>query len=138
MCGRFTSHTSPDELAQFFAVDEIVAPDLGERYNVAPTDDIYAIANSGDTRRLGTFRWGLRSARSSRPLINARAETLADKALFRGLLERRRCVIPADGFFEWQHTGALPPWTPEGAERSPSATVPPSLNSKLCFELAGA
>jgi putative SOS response-associated peptidase YedK len=108
MCGRFTSMTSPAALGAYFHVDENVAEPLGERYNVAPTDEVYAVAEaSGGERRLGTFRWGLipfwsKDQRSGARMINARAESLLDKPAFRRSFERRRCIVPADGFYEWE------------------------------------
>lgn len=108
MCGRYTSTTSPVDLAAYFDVDEIVATDLGPRYNVAPTDPVYGVASSKDgTTRLGTFRWGLvpfwaKDVSVGSRMINARAESVLDKSAFRRPFERRRCILPADGFYEWQ------------------------------------
>jgi putative SOS response-associated peptidase YedK len=107
MCGRYTSSTPASNLAEYFGVDEIVAPDLGARYNVAPTDETYAVAESSEGRRLGTFRWGLvpfwaKDLKVGAKMINARAEGLLDSNAFRRSFERRRCIIPADGFYEWQ------------------------------------
>lgn len=117
MCGRFTSRTPSTDLAEWFDVDEVVAPDLGARYNVAPTDDTYAVAESGGVRRLGTFRWGLvpfwaKDLKIGAKMINARAEGLLDSNAFRRSFQRRRCIIPADGFYEWERTGAKrkQPW----------------------------
>lgn len=117
MCGRYTSRTPAAELASYFGVDEVVAPDLGARYNVAPTDETYAVAESSDGRRLGTFRWGLvpfwaKDVKVGAKMINARAEGLLDKPAFRRPFERRRCIIPADGFYEWERTSAKKkqPW----------------------------
>ena len=117
MCGRFTSRTDANDLAEWFGVDEVVAPDLGARYNVAPTDSAYGVAESGGVRRLGTFRWGLipfwaKDLKGGAKMINARAEGLLDSNAFRRSFERRRCIIPADGFYEWEHTGAKrkQPW----------------------------
>lgn len=106
MCGRFTSRTTGVDLAQWFGVEEIVARDLGARYNIAPTDDTYAVAESGGRRRLGTFRWGLvpfwaKDLKIGARMFNARAEGLLDSTAFRRAFERRRCIIPADGFYEW-------------------------------------
>jgi putative SOS response-associated peptidase YedK len=106
MCGRYVSVTPVGVLAERFEVTEVRAPELGERYNVAPTDEVYAVAEGKDgTRRLGTFKWGLVPFWAKEPkvgsrMINARVETLASK--FKRTLERRRCLIPADGFYEWQ------------------------------------
>lgn len=110
MCGRFTSRTEPADIAAHFDVDEVVVDDLGSRYNVAPTDPVYAVAGSLDgTRRLGGFRWGLvpfwaDDLRIGARMVNARAETLLAKPAFRRPLARRRCIVPADGFYEWEAT----------------------------------
>jgi putative SOS response-associated peptidase YedK len=107
MCGRFVSTTEPAVLAERFEAAEVRADDQGRRYNVAPTDAVYAVAEGKDgTRRLGTFKWGLvpfwaKDPKVGSRMINARMETLASK--FTRTLERRRCIIPADGFYEWQH-----------------------------------
>ena len=106
MCGRYVSTTPVGVLAERFEVADVRASDLGERYNVAPTDEVYAVAEGKDgTRRLGTFKWGLvpfwaKDPKVGNRMINARLETLQSK--FKRTLERRRCLIPADGFYEWQ------------------------------------
>ena len=111
MCGRYVAATPPDQLADLFGVTDVRAPDLGPRWNVAPTMDVYAVAQGSDgKRRLGAFRWGLVPWFAEDPgggakMINARAETVADKPAFRRALERRRCLVPADGFYEWLRTG---------------------------------
>jgi putative SOS response-associated peptidase YedK len=112
VCGRYVSATPADQLAQEFHVDAVKADDLPAKYNVAPTDPIYAVAPSrdGETRQLGTFKWGLvpnwsKDATGGAKMINARAETIATKPAFRNLLQKRRCIIPADGFYEWQRLG---------------------------------
>lgn len=108
MCGRYTSTTPPADLAAYFGVDEVVAPDLGARYNVAPTDEVYAVArSSGGPTRIGTFRWGFvpfwaKDASVGSRMINARAETLLEKPAFRRAFARYRCIVPADGFYEWE------------------------------------
>ena len=108
MCGRYTSTTPAADLAAYFDVDEVVADEQPPRYNVAPTDPVYAVADTKDeVRRLGTFRWGLVPFWADDPkvgarMINARAETLLDKSAFRESYERRRCIVPADGFYEWE------------------------------------
>lgn len=129
MCGRFTSRTTGVDLAQWFGVDEIVARDLGERYNIAPTDDAYAVAESGGHRLLGTFRWGLipfwaKDPKVGAKMINARAEGLLDSTAFRRSFERRRCIIPADGFYEWEHVSGKrkkQPWYITRADGAPMA-----------------
>jgi putative SOS response-associated peptidase YedK len=109
MCGRFTSTVAPADLAAYFEVDEVVVDDLGPRWNVAPTDEVYAVAESASSgrRRLGAFRWGLvpffaKDAGGGARMINARAETLLAKPAFKRPFERYRCLVPADGFYEWQ------------------------------------
>lgn len=110
MCGR-ASLTTPDWETIRAILD--AAPDDEEaaawrpRYNVAPTQ-LHPILRAVDgTRRLGRAVWGLPPV-EHRPVINARAETLAERPMFRDALARRRCVVPVDGFFEWQ--GAQPYW----------------------------
>lgn len=109
MCGRYTSVTSAAALARYFAA-QATAAELGPRYNVAPTEAVYAVAEDAGGRRLGHMRWGLvppgaKDPRVASRMINARAETVADKPAFRQAFERRRCLIPADGFYEWQADG---------------------------------
>jgi putative SOS response-associated peptidase YedK len=110
MCGRFVASAPVSELAEHFVVDEIVVDEAPPpRFNVAPTLDVLAVAESrrSGQRRLGTFKWGLVPSWAKDPsignrMINARAESAADKPAFRTALARRRCLIPADGFYEWQ------------------------------------
>jgi putative SOS response-associated peptidase YedK len=116
VCGRYTSTTSIERLAELFQVDEVRADPLPASYNVAPTAQVYAVADrrpregdegKGPRRALGTFRWGLVPSWAKDPamgnkLINARAEGIAKKPAFRAALARRRCLIPADVFYEWQ------------------------------------
>jgi putative SOS response-associated peptidase YedK len=114
MCGRYTSTSSLADLAKVFEVDEVRTEPLPPRYNVAPSLEVYAVAvrgrgdrDKGPRRALGTFRWGLVPSWAKDPsvgnrMINARAEGVATKPAFRGALARRRCLIPADAFYEWQ------------------------------------
>ena len=106
MCGRFVSVSSPEQLAEAFAVDDVRTESLGPRYNVAPTLDVYAVIESDDTRRLGTLRWGFlpfwAASRKDRAPINARVESVADSRMFASSFATRRCLLPADGFYEWQ------------------------------------
>jgi putative SOS response-associated peptidase YedK len=111
MCGRYVLAAPADQLAEEFHVDAVKADDLGPRYNVAPTDEVYAIAISRDgLRQLGTFKWGLVPTWAKDPsigsrMINARAETVSSKPAFKRILQKRRCILPADGFYEWQRLG---------------------------------
>lgn len=107
MCGRFVSITEPDGLVRFFSVDERKADDLPPSYNVAPSQPVYAVAEHTAERVLVKFQWGLvphwaKDAKIGNKLINARAESVADKPAFRDAFKRKRCLIPADGFYEWR------------------------------------
>ena len=108
MCGRFVAATPPSVLADELLVDEVVLPDgeLPLRWNVAPTADVYGVADGRDgRRRLGVFRWGFPgTAADGRELLlfNARSETLAEKPTFRDAFRSRRCLVPSDGFYEWR------------------------------------
>jgi len=108
MCGRFTLTVDAAELQDAFPGLQLPEdePQLVPRYNIAPMQPVAAILN-GETLRLRHLRWGLipfwaQDAQTGARLINARAETLADKPSFRTAFRRRRCLIPADGFYEWQ------------------------------------
>jgi putative SOS response-associated peptidase YedK len=112
MCGRFTLRTPATVLIEHFDLDvrgDRQLPLFEARYNIAPTQDILVVrANATDGRRAAALlRWGLIPSWSTDPtggppMINARAETLAEKPTFRTAVRRRRCLIPADGFYEWQ------------------------------------
>lgn len=104
MCGRFVQSDDIDRYADYFDVQGVETESLQPSWNVAPTDPVYAVAEHDRTRTLGTFRWGLipfwsDSRRNFQ--INARVETVATKRIFRDSFARRRCIIPADGFYEW-------------------------------------
>ena len=109
MCGRFVSTQSPDQLASFFgAVVDTEA--LAPSHNVAPTNDVYAVVAESDGRHLESFRWGLvpswaKDVRIGSSMINARAETIAEKPAFKGLFRKHRLLVPMDGFYEWQAPG---------------------------------
>jgi len=101
MCGRYTQKQKAAIIAKMHGVDKVVA-EISASFNVCPGQDVAAIAGHAE-RRLGLLRWGLPSLREGRrPLINARAETLAAKPTFARLLTRNRCLIVADGFYEWR------------------------------------
>jgi putative SOS response-associated peptidase YedK len=107
MCGRFTLATPEQDLVVQFNLPEI--PELQPRYNIAPTQPVAAVRvpmPDGD-RELVMLHWGLIPFWAKDPglgarLINARSETVADKPAFRAAFRRRRCLVPADGFYEWQ------------------------------------
>jgi putative SOS response-associated peptidase YedK len=103
MCGRFTLTASGDELAEAFDLDE--AQSLEPRYNIAPSQEVVAVVAGPDGRcRSGMLRWGFVSSHLAgrRPLINARAESVGQRSPFAAAFARRRCLLPADGFYEWQ------------------------------------
>ncbi|MFO0928023.1 MAG: SOS response-associated peptidase [Gemmataceae bacterium] len=105
MCGRYTLITSAGDVSATFAVADV--PPLVPRYNVAPTQPILIVRQSDGARRAEQARWGLTPpwATGGRPLINARADTVATKPAFRAAFRSRRCLVPADGFYEWETIG---------------------------------
>ena len=107
MCGRFTLFEADKILSREFGVSGI--PPLSPRYNIAPSQAVAAVrtASAGTGRELALLRWGLIPSWSKDPaignrLINARAETVREKPSFRNAFRRHRCLIPANGFYEWQ------------------------------------
>ena len=107
MCGRFSIFADPDRLAERFDAS-LPAEGLQARYNAAPTQNLSVILNE-DERRIQLLRWGLVPFWAEDPaigsrMINARSETLAEKPSFRTALKKRRCLVLADGFYEWQKT----------------------------------
>ena len=105
MCGRFTLRTNPIDLVDVFAL--LREPELTPRFNVAPTSQIAVVRQVDKHRELSMMRWGLvptwqKDPKAGPPMINARGETLATKPAFRTAFKKRRCLIPADGFYEWQ------------------------------------
>ncbi|MDQ3583959.1 MAG: SOS response-associated peptidase [Pseudomonadota bacterium] len=110
MCGRYALYADPETLVARF--DLWRTPDLRPRYNIAPSQEIPAIRRSREGRReLTLLRWGLvphwATETSGHSMINARAETVATKPAFRGAFRWRRCLIPADGFYEWKKAGRI-------------------------------
>lgn len=99
-------------LAEHFDVDELVFVDSpAPSWNVAPRAEVLTVDDKDGSRRLRPMRWGLVPAWASDPgvgdrMINARAETVLEKPAFRTALERRRCIVPADGFYEWERIGS--------------------------------
>ena len=159
MCGRFTLTGKPHRLCEHFA---LTAPpeELAARYNIAPTQPVLVIPNRTH-RVLRPARWGLvpqwaRDVSIGNKMINARAETLASRAPFNAALERRRCLIPADGFYEWKHdrkrqrtpyyvrrrdrepfafAGLWDVWRPRGGEPVASCTIITTEANELVAEL---
>ena len=116
MCGRFTLYHTADEIAERFAAEAVVP--IEARYNIAPTQPVAVVVQNG-ARHLDFYRWGLvpswaKDISVGNRMINARAETLAEKPSFRTALARRRCLIPADGFYEWKEAD-----NPEEGGRTP-------------------
>lgn len=112
MCGRFTLKTPVQKIVAAFEVagDLPLFDQLPPRYNVAPTQPVLAVELREGRRRLTQLRWGLVPAWADSPavgnrLINARADTVASKPSFRNAFARRRCLVVADGFYEWKKTG---------------------------------
>ena len=106
MCGRYTLTVPVDRLAAEFDLDEVRA-ELSPNFNVAPTQSVAAVVAEDGSRRLETLRWGLVPSWADDPeigsrMINARSETAPEKPSFRSAFRRRRCLIPADGFYEWK------------------------------------
>ena len=115
MCGRLTQRMSWRELHEL--LDLVGAPlNLRPRYNVAPSQDVAAVRIAENGTGLAMLRWGLIPSWAKDPaighrLINARSETAAEKPSFRSAFRHRRCLIPADGFYEWQRQGGTrQPW----------------------------
>lgn len=125
------STATPSQLADYLRADDVRTEALDPSWNVAPTDAVYAVAErrSADddaeaTRLLGAYKWGLvpfwaKDAKGGARMINARAETLESK--FRRTFERRRCLVPADGFYEWEKLegGGKQPWFIHRADGAP-------------------
>ena len=102
MCGRFSLFSPAPVLAEVF--DLAGFPELAPRYNIAPTQPVAAVRTAEAGRQLVRLRWGLVApwAKDTKVApINARSETAADKPLFRAALRKRRCLVPASGFYEW-------------------------------------
>lgn len=111
MCGRYKLTVPFREIVRLYNLTNSV--NLASRYNIAPTQDVLAITLDGETqqRRGEMMRWGLvpfwaKDVKIGYSLINAKAETIAEKPAFREALKKRRCIIPADGFYEWQKLDA--------------------------------
>jgi len=117
MCGRFTLRARPADVARLFDVSDL--PEFSPRYNVSPSQPVAVIRNrphhprrkeSGSRREFVFLRWGLLPSWAgedalSQNMINARSETVSEKPAFRAAFRYRRCLVPADGFYEWQVQG---------------------------------
>ena len=145
MCGRYATARNPDDLVEEFgigrvAVDETLMPGfpLPPNYNVAPTDPVYAVVERLDKaapqlppqRQLRVVRWGLvpswaKDRKIGSRLINARAETLADKPAFRKAFAARRCLLPADGYYEWYGDAGVVADSPKNSSKKGTPTKQP-------------
>jgi putative SOS response-associated peptidase YedK len=108
MCGRYTLTLTPEQVRRMLGYAD--RPNFPPRYNIAPTQPIAVVTSERGQRRFVLMRWGFLPSWVKDPqgfplLINARAETLVEKAAFRAAVQRRRCLIPADGFYEWRRAG---------------------------------
>ena len=111
MCGRFTNSAKAKDVEKEFKVGRLNNVSFEARYNIAPSQIIPAVLETDGERMVGEFRWGLvpswaKDDSIGNKLINARAETLAEKPSFREAYRSRRCIIPASGFYEWAKKGA--------------------------------
>ena len=107
MCGRFVSSSTPEEIGQYFDAEVVEEAALAPSWNVAPTDDVHVVLEDGGARRVAPHHWGLVPFWAKAPsigskMINARSEGLAEKGAFKHAFRKRRCIIPVDGFYEWQ------------------------------------
>ena len=103
MCGRIARTSSRPVIIAEFGVSQFADVDLAPRYNVAPSQNVEAIVRVGDDLRLGPMRWGFEGAgQASQKPINARAESVAGSKMFGEAFRRRRCLVVADGFYEWR------------------------------------
>ncbi|MBF4160870.1 SOS response-associated peptidase [Nocardioides acrostichi] len=121
MCGRYASSRNPDDLVEEFEVDEpLIREPLAADYNVAPTKEVYAVLERpprgeeppAAERQLRVLTWGLVPSWAKDPsignrMINARVETVAEKPAYKRAFAKRRCLLPADGYFEWYPTERL-------------------------------
>jgi putative SOS response-associated peptidase YedK len=108
MCGRFSLHATPEDIAEEF--ERPVMPPWAPRYNIAPTENVLAVRLHHGAAEVEALRWGLIPSWAKDPkkaplLINAKSETAATKPAFRAAFERRRCLVIADGYYEWQKVG---------------------------------
>lgn len=105
MCGRYAMYTHPSAVHAYFSITRQM-PNWAARYNVAPTQDAPVVVDHGEGRVIEMKRWWLvpawsKEPSSKYPMFNARAETLREKPSFKTPFEKRRCIVPADGFYEW-------------------------------------
>jgi putative SOS response-associated peptidase YedK len=129
MCGRFTMTATPEELMERYGAEQLTF-EYQPRYNIAPTQLIPAVIETEGERRIGQLRWGLvpgwaKDEKIAYSTINAKAETVHEKPAFRNSFKRKRCLLPADGFYEWQKIDG---------KKQPMRIV---LKDKSIFSMAG-
>ena len=110
MCGRFTLTADLDQIEERFSFRRTANFSFTPHYNIAPSQPVLTVVNDGTERRAGLLRWGLipswaKEEAIGNRMINARAETLAEKPSFKRALQKRRCLVIADGFYEWKAEG---------------------------------
>lgn len=131
MCGRYTlAYEDFSFLLEYYGITAEASVSYPPRYNVAPGQDVPAVIHDGQRRRLGLLRWGLipawaKDEKIGFKTINARSETLTERPSFRKLIERKRCLLPADGFYEWKKS--------DGKKQPMRIT----LKSRALFSFAG-
>ncbi|MEY8732357.1 SOS response-associated peptidase [Peribacillus frigoritolerans] len=109
MCGRFTLFTDIEEIKERFDIQGSFDEEYQFSYNIAPSQSVLSVINDGVRNRLGYLRWGLipfwaKDEKAGYKMINARAETIAEKASFKNAYKKKRCLIIADSFYEWKKT----------------------------------
>lgn len=109
MCGRYTITVTFDELLLRYAIEQSFPPYHRPRYNVAPGQMVMAVIDDGEKNRIGELKWGLipqwaKDEKIGYRMLNARVETLMEKPAYQVPFQRKRCLIPADGFYEWKKT----------------------------------
>ncbi len=105
MCGRYALYSSIDQIQSQFSIDRVTLDEAPPNYNVAPTQEVLAVIHQDGLKILDKLHWGLvpfwaQDTKIGSKMINARAETVSNKPSFRDAFKNRRCLIPADGFFE--------------------------------------
>ncbi len=142
MCGRYTMFLKPEDLKKRFRAsvsDEVVQKIAKPRYNLAPTEDVPIITNTSGERIAEMVRWGLipswaKDETIASKLINARAETLLEKPSFKNAFQKRRCLVIANGFYEWKSSA---PGSKKTSRSTPKQPMYVRLKSQEPFAMAG-
>jgi putative SOS response-associated peptidase YedK len=147
MCGRYASSQQPDDLIELFEIEKFTASEpeqlLPPDWNIAPTKQVYAVLERAaerewpPVRQLRTLRWGLvpswaKSPETGAKMINARSETVSEKPAYRKAFSTRRCILPADGYYEW-YTPETAPDGPKGKVRKQPFWIHAADGSPLAF-----